>query len=303
MRQESKELFTSLIAELERLPQSPVMDKEAIMAAIDKLFSTISGKYTDDDFLLLNLKTVSSHYINDQNLGFAGLIELMKSRLHVTGLRELEQREATDEFDAKYGTTTGISIEQFEMPENVSLERALNCGRHDPTPSKAMQLSLSALAGLGVNYSDFVFIDVGCGLGRNLLLASTYSFKRIIGIEISKFLTQVCLKNIDLFSRHVPKAGEIEVKCLNALDFVFPAESLVLYFYNPFPKAVSDQFISNLLEFHQRHPVKIYLIFLGFAFPAVENSKVFELITVVPTNETIHGERTFTLPIFASSNR
>jgi len=73
---------------------------------------------------------------------------MMKSRLNVTGLKELEQREAVDEFDKTvWDEPPGISIEQFEMPECVSLERALRCGRHDPTPSKAMQRFAVNLSG------------------------------------------------------------------------------------------------------------------------------------------------------------
>ena len=41
------------------------------------------------------------------------------------------------------------------------------------------------LADLGIYYPDCVFLDLGAGKGRALLLASQFPFKRIVGVEFS----------------------------------------------------------------------------------------------------------------------
>jgi len=60
------------------------MGKQSKETMVDNLFSNITGKRTND-FLLMNLKTISEHYINTKQLDFKSLIEMMKSRLNVTG--------------------------------------------------------------------------------------------------------------------------------------------------------------------------------------------------------------------------
>ena len=38
------------------------------------------------------------------------------------------------------------------------------------------------------NYEKLNFIDVGCGKGKGILIASNFNFKKIIGVEINKHL-------------------------------------------------------------------------------------------------------------------
>ena len=44
--------------------------------------------------------------------------------------------------------------------------------------------------------NKLIFIDVGCGKGKAVLLASDFNFKKIIGVEINKNLSKICNKNI-----------------------------------------------------------------------------------------------------------
>jgi trans-aconitate methyltransferase len=47
---------------------------------------------------------------------------------------------------------------------------------------------------------DGVFVDVGCGKGRILLLAVEHGLNRVVGIEISPTLCKIAEKNIAGFS-------------------------------------------------------------------------------------------------------
>src|SRR6478752_3089102 len=49
---------------------------------------------------------------------------------------------------------------------------------------------------LPIDVSQFTFVDLGCGKGRVLLMASDYPFKRIIGVEFMPELHRAAQKNI-----------------------------------------------------------------------------------------------------------
>ena len=51
------------------------------------------------------------------------------------------------------------------------------------------------------NYEKLNFIDVGCGKGKGILIASNFNFKKIIGIEINKNIYNVCKQNLSNYSK------------------------------------------------------------------------------------------------------
>lgn len=87
------------------------------------------------------------------------------------------------------------------------------------------------------NRERFCFVDVGCGKGRPLLIASRYGFRRLIGVEYSERLCRVARKNL---------ADQAEIVCQDAADFRFPDGPLFVYFHNPFGESVLTSVLSNL---------------------------------------------------------
>ena len=53
------------------------------------------------------------------------------------------------------------------------------------------------LRGLSIRHEDYVFVDLGSGKGRVLLLAAELPFKEIIGVEFSPELHAIALANIE----------------------------------------------------------------------------------------------------------
>jgi hypothetical protein len=92
---------------------------------------------------------------------------------------------------------------------------------------------------------DRTFIDVGCGKGLPLLVASQYPFKKIIGVEFSSELQKRALQNIQEY-RGSKLCKDLEVLCMDAAEFAFPAGPLTVYFFNPFQKPVMEQVLKNL---------------------------------------------------------
>ena len=97
-----------------------------------------------------------------------------------------------------------------------------------------------------IRFEEFTFIDLGSGKGRALLMAAEQAFQRIIGVELIPDLNQRCLENIHAFKQLHGESGRLEALCMDARDFQFPLEPLVVYLFNPFPEPVFAAVIESL---------------------------------------------------------
>ena len=87
-------------------------------------------------------------------------------------------------------------------------------------------------------YSEMQFLDFGSGKGRVLLLAAEYPFKKVTGIELRAALHDIATKNLQTQRRFQVRCGSTELLNIDALEFEFPDDDLILYFFNPFGEAV-----------------------------------------------------------------
>jgi SAM-dependent methyltransferase len=85
----------------------------------------------------------------------------------------------------------------------------------------------------------FPFIDIGCGKGRALLLAATFPFPSILGIELSAQLCAIARANTAAHPR-------ITIHQADAVDFALPDTPLVLFLYHPFLAPTLRRLLRNL---------------------------------------------------------
>jgi len=112
-----------------------------------------------------------------------------------------------------------------------------------------------------IDFRDFVFIDLGSGKGRTLLMASDYPFRRIIGVELLPALNQVAIENLSKYRSESQKCFAVESICADATSFQFPIEPTVLYLFNPFPEAGLRSAVANLELSLREHPRKVYVLY------------------------------------------
>jgi SAM-dependent methyltransferase len=107
---------------------------------------------------------------------------------------------------------------------------------------------------------DDVFLDLGCGKGRTILMASLYAFGRITGVELSFDLAQTALRNLETF-RPPRRCENIEIVVGDAVDYAIPDDVTVAYLYNPFRGQTFDRVIANLIASIDRRPRSVNLIY------------------------------------------
>ena len=114
-----------------------------------------------------------------------------------------------------------------------------------------------------------VFVDLGCGKGRTLLLAAELSFKRVVGVEISGRLAAVARRNAEHWSRSDSSHSPIDVVEADAAAFELPPEPLLLYLFNPFGPQTLKPVLDGLVRSHHANPRPIELIYHGGDYPDV----------------------------------
>jgi SAM-dependent methyltransferase len=107
------------------------------------------------------------------------------------------------------------------------------------------------------------FIDLGCGKGRALLLASGYRFRQVVGVEIAPSLHGIAVENARRYRSMHPEVAPIDVLLGDAARYVFPSGPLLLYLYHPFCRPVLDQVLKNLGESLEREPREVAVVYIN----------------------------------------
>lgn len=168
---------------------------------------------------------------------------------------QLLEKYSAHVFDRRHGTDTSDFAELVTL--GIASVNRMHGERYQPSPVYSLRRILRRLH---IDYSTFTFIDFGSGKGRTLLLAGEMPFRRVIGIEFSAELHQRAERNIERYGRRC--AQHVGSLHLDATRFVIPPDDLVLYFFNPFQRAVLDQVIANINTSLQARPRKIILVYL-----------------------------------------
>lgn len=105
-----------------------------------------------------------------------------------------------------------------------------------------------------------VFIDLGSGMGRVVLEAARYPFKRVIGVELTEELHEIARNNLAR-TRLRLHCNEIELVRSDVLDYRIPDDVTVVFMQNPFRGPVFAAVIDKLIASADEHPRPVRLIY------------------------------------------
>lgn len=162
-------------------------------------------------------------------------------------------------FDVQFGVQTSDVI----FPANADSEQH---GYHGVSPSifrKACRLwaeSIPSTVARGIE--DYRFLDLGCGMGRALLLASELPFRQVIGVEVNELCAATARRNLESWLLSGVQNAPIVVHQVDVLDYVFPSAPLLVFLYNPFGCATLATVLERLHQLHTEcsSPVDILYI-------------------------------------------
>jgi SAM-dependent methyltransferase len=143
---------------------------------------------------------------------------------------------------------------------------------YQPTEPELFREMLEALSQQShSDFHDFVFIDLGSGKGRTLLMASDYPFRQVVGVELLPRLHSAAKENLSKYRSESQKCFALESICADATEFFFPLEPIVLYLFNPFPESGLRRMMANLEQSLRTHPRVVYVLYHNPLFDHVLN--------------------------------
>lgn len=162
-----------------------------------------------------------------------------------------------DPFDAVHGTDTGgvVGVGSLDIPED-QMEHSIGYGAISEEEFDRLMKELPFFP------NDLVFIDLGSGKGRALLLASRYPFKQIIGVEFSRMLHDTASRNIEIFRNDKQQCRDIKSIWGDASTFDIPKAPLVIFLHNPFDDKVMRAVLAHLERSLKESPRKIYVWYI-----------------------------------------
>jgi SAM-dependent methyltransferase len=173
-------------------------------------------------------------------------------------------------FDWRHGTDTMRWIEADAL--ETDSENKGHAQLYQATKARPFLRLLSCLS----LPAGSVFVDLGSGKGRALLLASQHPFARVVGLEFSAPLCAIARRNVELFQRRNHSNAPIEIVETDVTRYRFRADENVLYLYNPFDGHVLDQVLANLRESADEHPRDLWLIYnTPIQHDTVDRSRLF----------------------------
>ena len=84
----------------------------------------------------------------------------------------------------------------------------------------------------------YTFIDAGAGMGRAMLLASTYPFRAVVGVELHPTLARIGRRNLALWRAAGRALTPMRMHCRDAADLPLPPGPCVAFLFNPFGATV-----------------------------------------------------------------
>jgi SAM-dependent methyltransferase len=153
----------------------------------------------------------------------------------------------------------GIDTFGDHSSDELSINFESKDGGHLYQPSSSVIFN-HAMNNLPSNFGDKVFLDIGSGKGRALILAAEAGFKKVIGVEYAAELNAIAHTNIEKVRNKFVNT-EFLLQEGDALEYQIPEEVDVIYLFNPFDAAAIRSLIKQLKPAFNRNK-KVHLVYL-----------------------------------------
>ncbi len=143
-------------------------------------------------------------------------------------------------FDAAHGVDTS----GYMAPDQCAGESGLG-DKIAPYGGSQPSIVRAALASLP-DHERYALVDIGCGKGRPLIVASEFPFRRIVGVELAPALVEVGRKNASAIASRYPGRTPIEVQAGDATTFAIPDKQIVFFMYHAFDRSLVQALVAAI---------------------------------------------------------
>lgn len=110
---------------------------------------------------------------------------------------------------------------------------------------------------------DFAFLDLGAGMGRAILLAAEYPFRKVIGVELNPTLAAMGRRNLAKWRAEGRVRTASRVICGDALSVPIPRWPCLIFLFNPFGESVMRRLVRRLALHDSKWPGQLDLLYVN----------------------------------------
>lgn len=161
-------------------------------------------------------------------------------------------------YDWKYGVDTVgvIPLHALTLTNTDDTHLKLGLGYEPAYPADIREM----LAHTNVDFSRYVFIDIGSGKGRALLVAAEYPFKRITGVEFARELHDAAVLNIRSYRNRAQKCRDVQSIHADATTYDYPPDPLVIFLNNPFRGELMEMTAQRIRRSLDENPRDVFFL-------------------------------------------
>ncbi|MGD0212846.1 MAG: class I SAM-dependent methyltransferase [Terriglobales bacterium] len=174
-------------------------------------------------------------------------------------------------FDEQYGVQTDGSFRGWTYLSDLDIPSPNWIDGNDYAGIDPLRFR-NVMAGFGIAFEGYTFIDFGSGKGRALLLASEYPFQRILGLEFAPKMHRTAEENIRQYHSATQKCRDIQSLNMDFCDYVLPPEPSVLFFFHPCQIRVLMKVVGEISRSLYSHPRPVYIAYVA---PTPEQKVLF----------------------------
>jgi SAM-dependent methyltransferase len=182
-------------------------------------------------------------------------------------------------FDERYGVDTSGLIGGGELRSGHRND-VFNTAYYGMAPSRFRWAIESWIADEShAAIENYSFVDLGCGKGRAILMASEFGFREVVGVELHASLVTIAEANIRAWTAAGRAVCPVRIVCQEATEFVFSEGACLLYLFNPFAAPVMKRLIERIeFDFAGRRGMLDLIYFNPEAAELLEAHGGFELL-------------------------
>jgi SAM-dependent methyltransferase len=203
--------------------------------------------------------------------GLGGTLRFALRRARVQPNQADAAKPLLHPFDARYGVETSGLIGGGELRSGHRND-VFNTAYYGMAPSRfqwAMQFWIADRNRAAIE--DYSFVDLGCGKGRAVMMASEFDFRQVVGVELHAGLARIAEANVAAWTAAGRAVCPVRIVCQDATEFVFPEGACLLYLFNPFAAPVMKRLIERIEADFAGRPGMLDLIYFN-----PESGELFE---------------------------
>jgi SAM-dependent methyltransferase len=189
--------------------------------------------------------------------------------------------------DREYGIDTSgyMGLQELDSGKSSDIYNASYCGSQPSIVRKALQ----ALP----DHRSFTFLDLGCGKGRALAVASEFPFRRIVGVELAPSVASIARANAEIIRSRFPGRTPIEIVEGDAMTAAIPDGPVVIFFYHPFYRKIMKAVLRNIEKWLLRSQSRAFVVYYNpFYFYLYDKSRMFRRFYVATMGYEPHEKGT-----------